>query len=253
MTVHEDARPTVGAAVAKLIDVAKVYGEGDTAIAALSGIDREFRPGTFTAVMGPSGSGKSTLLQVMAGLIGPTRGEVTLGGIRIDHLTEKRLALVRRERVGFVFQDFNLIDALTARENIEFPLRLARQKTDPEWMAQITESAGIAERLDHLPEQLSGGQQQRVALCRALITRPDLLCADEPIGSLDSVSSRQVMRLMRDMVDRFEQTIVLVTHDPTAASYADEVLVLVDGRITTVMTSPSRQEIADTLTALGEF
>lgn len=239
--------------MAGLTGVGKRYGEGETAVAALSGIGWEFFPGTFTAVMGPSGSGKSTLLQVLAGLISPTEGEVTLGGMRIEELPEKHLAIVRRELVGFVFQEFNLIDALTARENITFPARLARSEVDQGWMAQITERAGILDRLDHLPEELSGGQQQRAALCRALITRPALVCADEPTGALDSVSSQQVMTLMRETVDEYGQTVVLVTHDPAAASYADRVLVLVDGRITTVLESPTRQAIADTLTRAGEL
>ncbi len=251
MAVHHEVRREPVTAVAALCRVGKRYGEGETAVVALDGVDWEFAPGTFTAIMGPSGSGKSTLLQVLAGLIGPSEGEVSLGGQRIEALPEKRLALVRRKLVGFVFQEFNLIDALTARENITFPVRLARGDVDEAWLAQITERAGIADRLDHLPEQLSGGQQQRVALCRALITRPALVCADEPTGALDSVSSRQVMQLMRDMADEFGQTIVLVTHDPSAASYADRVLVLVDGRLTTVLESPTGEGIADALTGEG--
>lgn len=252
MTVHEPLRSVPDTAAASLTGVGKRYGEGEAAVAALSEIDCEFAPGTFTAIMGPSGSGKSTLLQVMAGLIAPTDGVVTLGGQRIDNLPEQRLALVRREHVGFVFQEFNLIDALTARENIAFPVRLARRRLDERWLAQLTERAGIVDRLNHLPDQLSGGQQQRVALCRALLTRPALVCADEPTGALDSVSSQQVMGLMREMVDEYGQAIVLVTHDATAASYADRVVVLVDGRITTVLESPTRQVIADALVPAGD-
>lgn len=251
MRIHQDIPHGVDAA-ASLRGVGKRYGQADTSVVALADVDWEFQAGSFTGIMGPSGSGKSTLLQVLAGLIAPSEGQVCLGGVRIDTLPEKQLALVRRERIGFVFQEFNLIEALTARENITLPVRLARGQIDREWMDQITERAGIADRLDHLPEQLSGGQQQRVALCRALITRPALVCADEPTGALDSASSRQVMQLMREIVDDFGQTLVLVTHDPAAATYADEVLVLVDGRITTVLQAPTRQTIADTLTRMGE-
>lgn len=219
---------------------------------ALAGIDQDFPAGSFTAIMGPSGSGKSTLLHVLAGLIAPAAGTVTVGGVRIDTLPEKKLAKVRREQVGFVFQEFNLIDALTARENITLPLRLARRAPDEAWLREITERTGIADRLGHLPDQLSGGQQQRVALCRALVTRPALVCADEPTGALDSATSAQVLSLMRQLVDEYGQTLVLVTHDPAVASYAGRVLVLVDGRITTVLEAPSREVIAATLTRMGK-
>lgn len=256
MTVHTEYRADRSApahpGTARLVGVGKRYGVGEREVVALADVDCEFAAGTFTAIMGPSGSGKSTLLQVLAGLVSPSEGTVDLGGVRIDTLPEKELALVRREQVGFVFQDFNLIDALTARENITLPLRLAGTTVDEDWLAQITERAGIADRLDHLPDQLSGGQQQRVALCRALVTRPAVVCADEPTGALDSTSSSQVLTLMRQMVDEYGQALVLVTHDPVAASYADEVIVLVDGRLTTVIPGPTRDVVANTLASIGE-
>lgn len=241
----------VASAAAGLSGVRKQYGEGDTAVVALDDVSWIFEPATFTAVMGPSGSGKSTLLQVLAGLISPTVGEVYLAGRRIDQMSERQLALTRREHVGFVFQEFNLIPAFTAAENISLPLRLAKRTLDAEWFDEITRRAGISDRLDHLPAELSGGQQQRVALCRALVTRPALLCADEPTGALDSTTSRDVMTLMRQAVDTYDQTLVLVTHDPTAAAYADHVIFLVDGRITEVHPRGSAQEIAETLAGLG--
>lgn len=238
--------------MATLAGAGKRYGEGAGAVQALADIDWTFQPATFTAIMGPSGSGKSTLLQVLAGLISPTHGQVHLGGERIDQLSERRLALVRRQRVGFVFQEFNLLPALTARENITLPLRLARRPVDEQWFDEVTRRAGIADRLDHRPEELSGGQQQRVALCRALITRPVLLCADEPTGALDSRSGRDVLTLMRQAVDDHRQALVLVTHDPAAAAYADQIVVLVDGRIATVLPASSPLVIAETMAELGD-
>lgn len=236
---------------ASLSAVSRIYGEDDAAVVALDDASWEFRHGTFTAIMGPSGSGKTTLLQTAAGLVSPTQGQVYLGNVRIDQLPERKLAVLRREHIGFVFQEFNLIPALTARENITLPLRLAGHQVDEEWLAELTERAGIADRLDHLPDQLSGGQQQRVALCRALINRPRLLCADEPTGALDSESSRRVMNLFREAVDEYDQTLVLVTHDPVAASYADRVIFLVDGRITDSIQRPTAQKVAETITALA--
>lgn len=236
---------------AELNGVCQTYGDGETKVVALDKVSWTFAAGTFTAVMGPSGSGKSTLLQSVAGLIRPSVGTVRLGDTRIDTLPEKQLAVVRREQVGFVFQEFNLIPALTARENITLPFRLAGRKVDDEWLAAITERAGIANRLDHRPDELSGGQQQRVAVCRALITRPHLLCGDEPTGALDSESSRQVMTLLREAVDLFKQTLVLVTHDPIAAAYADEVLFLVDGRIADTMQEPTAQKVAEAITVMA--
>lgn len=234
-----------------LSGVGRTYGEGDVAVTALREVDRTFEPGTFTAVMGPSGSGKSTMLKCTAGLVRPSTGTVSLGETRIDTLPERELAVVRRERVGFVFQEFNLIPALTARENITLPLRLAGRGVDEAWLEQITRRAGIRDRLSHGPDELSGGQQQRVALCRALINRPDLICGDEPTGALDSGSSRRVMALLREAVDEFGQTLVLVTHDPLAASYADRVLFLVDGAVADTMASPTPRKVAEHMTVLA--
>ena len=237
-------------ATARLSGVTHVYRADDLPVTALDDVSWEFPAGSFTAIMGPSGSGKTTLLQVAAGLITPTRGEVFLGETRIDQLPERKLAVLRRERIGFVFQEFNLVPALTALENILLPLRLARRRVDPGRLRELTGRAGIADRLDHLPDQLSGGQQQRVALCRALINRPRLLCGDEPTGALDSESSRGVMRLLRESVDAYGQTLVLVTHDPIVASYADEVIFLVDGRITDRQAAPTARGVAEAITAL---
>ena len=238
-------------AAASVRGVRKVFCEGPTAVVALDDVNWNFAPGTFTAIMGPSGSGKTTLLQITAGLLPPTASEVYLGDTRIDQLPEKALAVVRREQVGFVFQEFNLIPALTARESIVLPLRLSRRRPDDQRLAELTDRAGITDRLAHLPEQLSGGQQQRVALCRALVNRPRLLCADEPTGALDTESGRQVMGLLREAVDHDGQTLLLVTHDPNAASYADEVIFLVDGRIVDRLPRPTPQAVARAMTELA--
>lgn len=249
--VARSERPAGGTTpAARLHLVSKRYGADDSVVVALDEVSWQFDPGTFTAVMGPSGSGKTTLLQMVAGLGAPTSGEVYLGDERIDGLPEGRLAVLRRERVGFVFQDFNLIPALTAAENIGLPLRLARTQPDETWLCEITTRAGIADRLTHYPHQISGGQQQRVALCRALLTRPRLLCCDEPTGALDSESSREVMGLLRQAVDAYGQTLVLVTHDPIVAAYADRVIFLVDGRIVDTVEQPSAAGVAATLTCL---
>lgn len=237
---------------AELRKVSRTYGESAAAVSALEEVTVDFREGTFTAVMGPSGSGKTTLLQCLAGLVRPSSGRVALGGVRIDGLPEKRLARVRRSRVGFVFQEFNLIPALTALENMLLPMRLAGRTPDREWVAEISGRTGIGHRLSHLPHELSGGQQQRVAICRALVTRPAVICADEPTGALDSSSGREVMALLREAVDVYRQTLVMVTHDPVAASYADTVLFLVDGRIVDTMDRPAPHTVAEQMTALME-
>lgn len=247
----EPAAQSSAESAASLSSVTRQYGGGVATVTALDQVSWDFPRGGFTAVMGPSGSGKTTLLQTVAGLSTPTTGEVHLDGTRIDHLPERKLAVLRRERVGFVFQEFNLVPALTARENITLPLRLAGRRTDEEWFAQITVRAGIADRLDHLPDQLSGGQQQRVALCRALITRPALVCGDEPTGALDGESGRQVMALLREAVDSGGNTLVVVTHDPVVAAYADQVIFLVDGRIVDTVDSPTGQTVAERITSLA--
>ncbi|MFI7448709.1 ABC transporter ATP-binding protein [Nonomuraea sp. NPDC049714] len=235
----------------RLAQVSHVYGAKETAVTALKDVSRDFTPGTFTAVMGPSGSGKTTLLQCAAGLLDPTSGSVFLGPHRLNGMIEKKLAILRRELVGFVFQAFNLMPALTAAENITLPLRLARRSADQAWMNELAERAGIADRLGHRPHELSGGQQQRVAICRALITRPQVLCADEPTGALDKAASRAVLSVLREAVDDLGQTVIMVTHDPIAAATADQVLFLVDGRITDVMDAPSPERVAATVTRLA--
>ncbi|MFI8852417.1 ABC transporter ATP-binding protein [Streptomyces sp. NPDC053499] len=210
--------------------VEKRYGEGERAVTALRGVTLSFESGTMTAVMGPSGSGKSTLLHCAAGIERPTRGNVLIDGVELGALDENALTVLRRERIGFVFQSFNLVSALTAAQNVELPLRLAGRRAAPGEVAAALRRFGLGERTGHRPGELSGGQQQRVALARAVITRPAVLFADEPTGALDTHTSQGVLRLLRQLVDEHGQTIVMVTHDPAAASYADRVVLLADGR-----------------------
>jgi putative ABC transport system ATP-binding protein len=211
--------------------VRKVYGRGERAVVALDGVDLAFARGSFTAVMGPSGSGKSTFLNVAAGLDRPSAGAVLLGGLDLSGLSEKRLTVLRRERVGFVFQAFNLMPALTVAQNIGLPLRLAGRRPDRAWMREVVERVGLEKRLRHRPAQLSGGQQQRVAIARALVTRPEVLFADEPTGALDTHTSAEILALLREIVDADGQTVVMVTHDPVAAEYADRSVHFEDGRV----------------------
>jgi putative ABC transport system ATP-binding protein len=215
----------------RLTDVSKVYGKAATRVAALREVTVAFPAGTFTAVMGPSGSGKSTLLHCAAGLERPTSGTVTIDGIALDGLSETALTLLRRDRVGFVFQAFNLVTALTAAQNVALPLRLAGRRPDRAALIAALAEVGLAERGGHRPSELSGGEQQRVALARALITRPAVLFADEPTGALDTATSHQVLGLLRRLVDEHGQTVIMVTHDPAAAEYADRALLLADGRV----------------------
>ncbi|MER5612257.1 ABC transporter ATP-binding protein [Streptomyces sp. NPDC002215] len=215
----------------ELHGVRKVHGAGDHAVTALDGISMGFSRGTFTAIMGPSGSGKSTLLQCAAGLERPTDGQIVLAGVDIGKQNEKQRTELRRKHIGFVFQAFNLVESLTAAQNVELPSRFAGRKVEPEQVANALASVGLTERANHRPGRLSGGQQQRVALARALVTRPDVLFADEPTGALDTVTSREVLRMMRMLVDREGQTTLMVTHDPVAASAADVVVFIKDGRI----------------------
>ncbi|MCX5114883.1 ABC transporter ATP-binding protein [Streptomyces sp. NBC_00378] len=217
--------------VVELHGVRKVHGTGDHAVTALDGISVGFSRGTFTAIMGPSGSGKSTLLQCAAGLERPTDGQIVLAGVDIGKQNEKQRTELRRKHIGFVFQAFNLVESLTAAQNVELPSRFAGRKVEPEQVASALASVGLTERANHRPSRLSGGQQQRVALARALVTRPDVLFADEPTGALDTVTSREVLRMMRMLVDREGQTTLMVTHDPVAASAADVVVFIKDGRI----------------------
>nr|WP_055529995.1 ABC transporter ATP-binding protein [Streptomyces alboniger] len=215
----------------ELHGVRKVHGSGDHAVTALDSVSIGFPRGTFTAIMGPSGSGKSTLLQCAAGLEQPTEGRIVLAGVDIGEQNEKQRTELRREHIGFVFQAFNLVESLTAAQNVELPSRFAGRKVRPEQVAGALASVGLADRASHRPSQLSGGQQQRVALARALVTRPDVLFADEPTGALDTVTSKEVLRMMRMLVDQEGQTTLMVTHDPVAASVADVVVFIKDGRI----------------------
>ncbi|MFI6780000.1 ABC transporter ATP-binding protein [Micromonospora sp. NPDC050276] len=213
-----------------------VYGTGTRRVAALDGVTTSFASGTFTAVMGPSGSGKSTLLHCAAGLDRPTEGTVTIDGTCLNDLGEDELTRLRRDRIGFVFQAFNLVSTLTAAQNVELPSRLARRRPPAGDVAAALAAVGLADRAGHRPSELSGGEQQRVAVARALITRPTVVFADEPTGALDSAASRQVLRLLRGLVDDHGQTVVMVTHDPAAAGYADRVLLLDDGRVVDELT-----------------
>ncbi|MER5963780.1 ABC transporter ATP-binding protein [Streptomyces sp. NPDC002057] len=219
-------------------------------VRSLDGVDLDFRAGTFTAVMGPSGSGKSTLLQCAAGLDRPTSGQVEVGGVALEGLSERRLTLLRRDRIGFVFQSFNLLPALTAAQNVALPLRLAGRRPSRTEVREALARVGLAGRERHRPGELSGGQQQRVAIARALITRPAVLFGDEPTGALDSTTSREVLDMLRELVDRDGQTIVMVTHDPVAAARADRVVFLVDGRVADELPAPTVEAVAARMTTL---
>ncbi|MFI9638670.1 ABC transporter ATP-binding protein [Micromonospora sp. NPDC051925] len=228
----------------------RVYPAGRTPVTALAGVDVDFHRGTFTAVMGPSGSGKSTLLQTAAGLDRPTSGRVVIGDTDLSRLSETRLTELRRTRIGFVFQAFNLIGALTVEENIVLPLRLAGVRPDRAWLSRVVERVGLTDRLHHRPAALSGGQQQRVAIARALATRPEVIFCDEPTGALDSRTAAEVLTLLRAVVDEHGLTVVMVTHDPVAASYADRVLVLADGRLVADLPQLGAARIAEHLASL---
>ncbi|RVX43523.1 putative ABC transport system ATP-binding protein [Nonomuraea polychroma] len=239
--------------VVRLNAVSKVYGKGQSAVAALREVSVGIPKGTFTAIMGPSGSGKSTFLQCAAGLDLPTAGSVQLGGTELTGMTETALTELRRQRVGFVFQAFNLVSSLTVIENITLPLRLAGVKADGAWLAEIVRRVGLDGRAGHRPAQLSGGQQQRVALARALVTRPEVVFGDEPTGALDTMTAREVLVLLREVVSTLGQTVVMVTHDPVAASYADTALFLADGRIVDSMSMPAAEKVAERMTRLGAW
>ncbi|MFG2936463.1 ATP-binding cassette domain-containing protein [Streptomyces sp. NPDC048282] len=234
----------------RLRSVSRRHGSGAGAVTALDQVSLDFPEGTFTAVMGPSGSGKSTLLQCAAGLDRPTSGSVRLAGTELTGLSETRLTLLRRERVGFVFQAYNLLPALTAEQNVALPLRLAGRRVPRSRVREVLGQVGLADRARHRPAELSGGQQQRVALARALITRPEVLFGDEPTGALDSRTGREVLTLLRNMVDGEGRTTVMVTHDPVAASYADRVVFLVDGRVDGELTGAHPDAIATAMTRL---
>ena len=230
---------------ARAVDLVKVYGEGDTAVTALDEVTVEFDQGRFTAIMGPSGSGKSTLMHVCAGLDSATSGRVFIGDVDLTTLKDNELTRLRRDAVGFVFQAFNLVPTLSALENITLPMDIAGRKPDQEWLDAVIDTIGLRDRLRNRPNQLSGGQQQRVAAARALASRPQIIFADEPTGNLDSRAGAEVLQFLRRSVDEFEQTIVMVTHDPTAASYADHVLFLADGLIVDTMDEPTADRVLD--------
>jgi putative ABC transport system ATP-binding protein len=238
---------TTALPAARAIEVVKVYGEGSTAVRALDGISLDVERGRFTAIMGASGSGKSTLLHCLAGLDELTTGRVLIGDIDLATLDDNELTRLRRDRIGFVFQAFNLVPTLTAAENIVLPLSIAGRQPDRDWLDVVISTLHLGDRLHHRPSQLSGGQQQRVAAARALITRPDLIFADEPSGNLDSRSGAQLLDFLRKAVDDFSQTIVLVTHDPSAAAQADRIVFLADGRVIDEMASPNTDRVIDRL------
>jgi putative ABC transport system ATP-binding protein len=243
------AEPAIEAVV-RGHQLTKRYGEGDAAVDALRGVDVVFAPGTFTAIMGPSGSGKSTLMHILAGLDRATSGWCEIDGTRLDELSDHALTLLRRSRVGFIFQSYNLLPVLNAEENIVLPLRIGGRDPDRGWLDTLVDAVGLGDRLTHRPAEMSGGQQQRVAVARALVTRPAVIFADEPTGNLDSVSSREVLQLLRRAVDEFGQTIVMVTHDAHAAAVADRLLFLADGRIVDDHGAMPVDEILDHLKAL---
>ena len=235
---------------ARAIDLRKVYGQGQAAVEALRGVTVDFEAGRFTAIMGPSGSGKSTLLHCLAGLDRPTSGKVFIGEVDLTALDERRLTLLRRQRIGFVFQAYNLVPTLTAAENITLPLDIAGRRPSKSWFDTVVDTVGLRDRLDHRPSELSGGQQQRVAGARALVSQPTIVFADEPTGNLDSRSSAELLTFLRSAVDDHGQTIVLVTHDAAAASRADRVVFLGDGRVVDEMPEPTSERILDRLKLL---
>jgi len=238
-------------AIASARALVKTYGAGDTAVQALAGIDVDFVRGELTAIMGPSGSGKSTLMHCMAGLDTPTSGTVVVDGEDVGRMNQRQLTKLRRTRLGFIFQAFNLVPTLTAAENITLPLDIARRPVDRSQFDSVVDAVGLRDRLNHRPSELSGGQQQRVACARALVSRPAVVFADEPTGNLDSKSAREVLTFLRRSVDELGQTVVMVTHDPTAASYAHRVLFLADGRLVGELTSPTPDSVLSALRSLG--
>jgi putative ABC transport system ATP-binding protein len=249
MTALQTSLPT--AVAAQTVDLVKVHGSGDTAVRALDEVNLTVPSGRMTAIMGPSGSGKSTLLHCIAGLDAVTAGHVYIDGTEIGALSDRELTKLRRERIGFVFQAFNLLPTLDARENMLLPMSLAGRRPEPAWFDQIVATVGLGDRLGHRPTELSGGQQQRVAVARALMSRPAIVFADEPTGNLDSRSGAEVLTFLRRAVDQLGQTIVMVTHDPVAASHADEVVFLADGRIVDRIDAPTADRVLDRIKSLG--
>ncbi|ADB52133.1 ABC transporter ATP-binding protein [Conexibacter woesei] len=238
-------------AIVTAVDLRRRYGEGEAAVNALDGVSLELPPGAFTAVMGPSGSGKSTLMHVLAGLDTPTSGSVVVDGVELANLEDKKLTQLRRDKIGFIFQSFNLLPVLTAEENIVLPLKIAGRPVDEGWLEQLIETVGLGPRRTHHPSELSGGQQQRVAVARALITKPSVIFADEPTGNLDSASSAEVLGLLRRSVDDLGQTVVMVTHEAHAASYADRVVVLADGKIVHDGAAGTTDDVLDLMRAVA--
>jgi len=251
MTVPGEPQASQSAAAVRSRGLRKVYGSGETAVHALRGVDVAFARGEFTAIMGPSGSGKSTLMHCLAGLDTATAGSVWLGDTELTSLRDDQLTSLRRQRVGFVFQSFNLLPVLDALENITLPMQLAGQRPDRAWLDAVIARLGLRERLGHRPHELSGGQQQRVAIARALLPRPDVVFADEPTGNLDSRAGAEVLGLLRSSVKETGQTVVVVTHDPTAAAYADRVVLLADGALAGELIRPTAESVLDALRGLG--
>ncbi len=235
---------------ARATDLVKTYGKGHAQVRALDGVSIDILGGEFTAVMGPSGSGKSTLMHCMAALDVPSSGRVTIGDTDLSELDDKALTIMRREKLGFVFQAFNLVPTLTAEENILLPLSIAGRKPDREWYDRVIDAVGLADRLTHRPNEMSGGQQQRVACARALVSRPEIVFADEPTGNLDSTSGAEVLSFLRRSVDEFCQTIVMVTHDPVAASHTDRVVFLADGRVVSELREPTAETVLERMSSI---
>lgn len=244
---------STGVAAARAVNLYKAYGQGDTTVTALDHVNVEFEKNKFTAIMGPSGSGKSTLMHCMAGLDAATGGSAFIGDTDLSQLKDKEMTSLRRDRLGFIFQSFNLVPTLTASENITLPTDIAGRKIDQSWFDEITSRLGLTERLKHRPAELSGGQQQRVACARALVSRPEIIFGDEPTGNLDSNSSREVLDILRTAVDQDDQTVVIVTHDAKAASYADRVIFLADGRIVNQLFDPTIEEILATMNGIEDI
>jgi len=242
--------PKATAVAARATGLTKIYGEGGAQVNALDGVTVDILAGQFTAVMGPSGSGKSTLMHCLAALDSPTAGDVVIGDVALADLSDKALTQLRRDRVGFVFQAFNLVPTLSAEENILLPLSIAGRKPDPAWFDTVIDAVGLRDRLGHRPNELSGGQQQRVACARALVSRPQIVFADEPTGNLDSTSSAEVLGFLRRSVTEFGQTVVMVTHDPVAAAYTDRVLFLADGRVVDELLQPTSDSVLSHMAAL---
>jgi putative ABC transport system ATP-binding protein len=240
-----------GEVAAEVVDAVKIYGYGETAVYALAGVSVAFGKGRFTAIMGPSGSGKSTLMHCLAGLDRLTEGKVLIGDADLSTLSDKSLTQLRRDRVGFIFQQYNLVPTLTAIENITLPLDLAGVRPDGAWLDSVVDTLRIRDRLKHKPDELSGGQQQRVAVARALATRPQIIFADEPTGNLDTRAGAEVLHIMQDSVRDLGQTVVMVTHDPVAAGYADRAIFLMDGRVVSEMYDPTAELVLDEMKTLG--